>query len=655
MKKYILPYFLLCSFSLFCVAAFAQSTGINTTAPNTNAALDVQNASTRNQGLLIPRMPATTKSTFGLGTGDKGMIFYGSDTDSIYYWTGTKWVTLQLVSTSASEPWTRTGTNVQLTTASDYVGIGVLPSGTKFEVRGIDATPTNLAFRITNSATTTLMTVSNAGDIAFPQIVGPGVATISAAGKLGVVSGSPVTGSGVANKVAFWNGTGSLSSNTNFHWDNTNGRLGIGTTSPSYTLDVTGSSATYVASFSNTSASGTAGVYGNGVRGVWGNGTSYGVVGYSPTGSAGVYGQVGGTSGWGGTFTNATTTANLGGTYAGVFTGGGVGIGVNPTVNLSVAGAGTGVAHIGNVFSTANYVGINLNGTITDGNYNILSSPSDPNLYINRGTGYSINFRENNTDQVIIAPAGDNTTAKGHLQITSANTWGTALQLTNTSSSSTYYIVSSGSAHPLGAGNFVIQDLIGPNYFFAFNSLRGSTYISPPSSSSQTLYTGIGYAPTYNLGTTYLLSVNGNVLAASYTNSSDERFKTNILPIGSALSKLRNVAGVYYFWRKDAFPDRNFSEERQVGVIAQAVEKYFPEIVVTGSDGYKAVDYPKLTPILLQAIKELDEIVLKQDERIRKLEEEEEQERKELQELRQQLSGILQQLKLNSEIKAAVK
>lgn len=49
-----------------------------------------------------------------------------------------------------------------------------------------------------------------------------------------------VTGSGVANKVAFWTGTNTLSSTTNFHWNNTLGRLSIGNALPVSALDVTG-------------------------------------------------------------------------------------------------------------------------------------------------------------------------------------------------------------------------------------------------------------------------------------------------------------------------------------------------------------------------------------------------------------------------------
>jgi hypothetical protein len=49
---------------------------------------------------------------------------------------------------------------------------------------------------------------------------------------------NPVTGTGTATRVAFWDTTSSISSDADFYWDDTNKRLGVGTTSPSYKLDV---------------------------------------------------------------------------------------------------------------------------------------------------------------------------------------------------------------------------------------------------------------------------------------------------------------------------------------------------------------------------------------------------------------------------------
>lgn len=67
--------------------------------------------------------------------------------------------------------------------------------------------------------------------------------------------------------------------------------------------------------------------------------------------------------------------------------------------------------------------------------------------------------------------------------------------------------------------------------------------------------------------------------------------------------------GVTYHWRTDEFPQKNFTDSLQIGVIAQEVEKIYPHLVFTDTDGYKSVDYSKLTPILLEAIKEQQQMI----------------------------------------------
>jgi len=47
-----------------------------------------------------------------------------------------------------------------------------------------------------------------------------------------------------------------------------------------------------------------------------------------------------------------------------------------------------------------------------------------------------------------------------------------------------------------------------------------------------------------------------------------------------------------------------FNDNRQIGFSAQEVEKIFPEVVMTDSKGYKSIDYGKLTPVAVEAIKE---------------------------------------------------
>ena len=71
------------------------------------------------------------------------------------------------------------------------------------------------------------------------------------------------------------------------------------------------------------------------------------------------------------------------------------------------------------------------------------------------------------------------------------------------------------------------------------------------------------------------------------------------------LEKLEQINGVYYNWKVNEFPENKFSEERQIGVIAQELEAVYPELVITDANSFKTVDYPKLTAILVQANKEL--------------------------------------------------
>lgn len=104
------------------------------------------------------------------------------------------------------------------------------------------------------------------------------------------------------------------------------------------------------------------------------------------------------------------------------------------------------------------------------------------------------------------------------------------------------------------------------------------------------------------------LVVNGNICATgTITTCSDIRYKQNFSPIAHSLSSILSLHGLYYYWKKNEFPQMEFADARQVGFSAQEVEKLFPEIVVTDASGYKSMDYGRLTPVLVEAIKEQQE------------------------------------------------
>lgn len=113
---------------------------------------------------------------------------------------------------------------------------------------------------------------------------------------------------------------------------------------------------------------------------------------------------------------------------------------------------------------------------------------------------------------------------------------------------------------------------------------------------------GVGTAtPGYKLDVSGTLNVSG-----ATTNVSDERFKKNITVIPNALEKLLSLNGVLYNYRTEEFPERNFTDRRVMGVIAQKVEKVFPEAVSRDTKGYRSVAYSMLIAPIIEAIRGLD-------------------------------------------------
>jgi len=99
------------------------------------------------------------------------------------------------------------------------------------------------------------------------------------------------------------------------------------------------------------------------------------------------------------------------------------------------------------------------------------------------------------------------------------------------------------------------------------------------------------------------LDVTGDITAYS---TSDERLKTNVTPILDSLNKIGEIQGYEYDWIEN---EHHTNTGHDIGVIAQEIEKIAPEAVTTRDNGYKAVKYEKLIPILIQAIKELNDKV----------------------------------------------
>jgi len=113
------------------------------------------------------------------------------------------------------------------------------------------------------------------------------------------------------------------------------------------------------------------------------------------------------------------------------------------------------------------------------------------------------------------------------------------------------------------------------------------------------------------------LEVAGAIEASIDYMNSDKRYKENIKTIDSALDKINAINGVSYGFKRKTVNDIDFSKLKQgnhLGFIAQDLEKVFPELVRKDEAGYYAVNYDGLIPVLVEGMKEQQEIITEQEQ-----------------------------------------
>jgi hypothetical protein len=143
--------------------------------------------------------------------------------------------------------------------------------------------------------------------------------------------------------------------------------------------------------------------------------------------------------------------------------------------------------------------------------------------------------------------------------------------------------------------NFKLAEAAGNSNFRVLNENS-----SPLLVINSTGNTSIGTADSSG----YKFYVNGQAYSTGGWTASDVRLKKNIEPISNGVSLIRRLQGVRFDWKRDEFKDKNLDDGKQIGLIAQDVEKVLPELVKTDKEGYKAVSYDKLTAVLVEAIKD---------------------------------------------------
>lgn len=141
-----------------------------------------------------------------------------------------------------------------------------------------------------------------------------------------------------------------------------------------------------------------------------------------------------------------------------------------------------------------------------------------------------------------------------------------------------------------------------------------SRYVLSGSITSIFNQTGSYYNTTNNIGITGSLVVSGDVDASNFNTTSDKLIKTNLEKIEGALDKIEQINGYTFNW----LHTYNEDQKRQIGLLANEVYKVQPEltterkITLNGvEENILLLDYSKITALLIEAIKELNDKVKK--------------------------------------------
>jgi len=166
------------------------------------------------------------------------------------------------------------------------------------------------------------------------------------------------------------------------------------------------------------------------------------------------------------------------------------------------------------------------------------------------------------------------------------------------------------------SGNTVIQDIT-LDGFGHITGLNSTTISSGAAEGTDVTFDSIGVG-TAAPGTSGELQAAGDIIA----NASDDRLKNRLGDIDNALGKVESLSG-FYFEFNDTAIDLGLQEGKRVGVSAQEVQSVLPEVVKDApvDNEYLTVQYEKMVPLLIEAIKEQSTTIEELKTRINTLEE----------------------------------
>ena len=309
-----------------------------------------------------------------------------------------------------------------------------------------------------------------------------------------------------------------------------------------------------------------------------------------------------------GNYTNTTYSVGDGGLTQKNFTTARAAI-VDTFSRNSVSGAlGIGTSSPQSKFVISNSDNETLEFTPVDGTgkTRILSLDRQTTNYIGAAyDGLDHVFRTSNTDRVVIDANGLSVT--GGIATSGDITVNGNQVITTGSNADVKFSVWSGTTYGIGMTSGVTYGGLN-DYAMTFcmnnDTDRGFWW----GYSGQTKSSG-----AMSLTTAGVLTVASSITAGGdITAFSDIRVKENIKDLENSLDKVTQLRGVSY--------NKIGSEEKSIGVIAQEIQEVLPEVVREGQDGMLSVAYGNITAVLIEAIKEQQEIISQLEERIVDLE-----------------------------------
>jgi len=273
-----------------------------------------------------------------------------------------------------------------------------------------------------------------------------------------------------------------------------------------------------------------------------------------------------------------------------LITGGSAGTG-STTFDRVTTTATAGQTLISSIPHTTGFLQVHLNGMLLPSN-DYTSNSSNSSIVITsplRAGDIVDTFAYTTTIANNLSPGTTGGSAGVVLYQSAANT------TSNTSvGTSGYLLTSAGTGQPTWTNPATLS----------VNIANTATSITGTTANSQFFSIGVGTAAdSANTGS---VRATGTITAGY----SDDQLKTKLGNIDNALNKLMTLNGFYYEPSQIAL-DLGYTPSKQVGVSAQEVQKVLPEVVVPApiDDKYLTVQYDRMIPLLIEAIKELKEEV----------------------------------------------